>query len=129
MLQLVPLGGGEPVVAFAVVGLGLADPAAQGLLMDAQVLRDVRDRTAGGADLTDRALPEFVRVLRGAGVVLVDLLRQDRNPDIRNSTKISAAQFGEPAVSHPGVTKVWADSGTSTASSSTESPEDSTSRS
>ncbi|AGK80837.1 Transposase, IS4 [Streptomyces microflavus DSM 40593] len=63
MLQLVELGGGEPVVPLAAVGLGLADPAAQGLLMDAEVLRDVGDRAAGGADLTDRALAQFIRVL------------------------------------------------------------------
>ncbi|MFD7409864.1 hypothetical protein ACFV7R_46495, partial [Streptomyces sp. NPDC059866] len=31
--------------------------------------------------------------LRGAAMVLVDLLRQDRNPGIRDSTKRGAAQF------------------------------------
>jgi hypothetical protein len=61
--QLIPLGGGQPVVAFADVRLGLADPAAQGLLVDAQVLRDMRDRTAGGADLADSPLAELIRVL------------------------------------------------------------------
>ncbi|MFE6422380.1 hypothetical protein ACFVN4_28375, partial [Streptomyces rochei] len=30
--------------------------------------------------------------LRGAGMVLVDLLRQDRNPGIRDSTNLSTAQ-------------------------------------
>ncbi len=60
--ELVLLGGGQPVVALATVGPGLADPAAQGLLVDAQVLRDVGDGPAGGADLTERALAELVGV-------------------------------------------------------------------
>jgi hypothetical protein len=80
------LDGGEPVVTLTTVGLGLPDPAAQGLLVDAEILGDVRDRTAGGADLADRALAQFVGVLRGAAMVLVDLLRQDRDPGIRDST-------------------------------------------
>ncbi|MER5690099.1 hypothetical protein [Streptomyces sp. NPDC002205] len=49
MLQLVLLGGGQAVVALATVGLGLADPAAQGLLMDAQILRNVGDGPAHGS--------------------------------------------------------------------------------
>ncbi|GGQ45774.1 hypothetical protein GCM10010279_64350 [Streptomyces mutabilis] len=57
--------GGQPVVAFAVVGLGLADPAAQGFLVDAQILGAVGDGAAGGADLTDRALAELVGVFTG----------------------------------------------------------------
>nr|WP_316745829.1 transposase [Streptomyces sp. MK7] len=44
LLQFLVLRGGRPVVAFAGVCLGLADPAAQGLLVDAQVLGDVRGR-------------------------------------------------------------------------------------
>jgi len=62
LLQFLVLGGGQPVVAFAGVRLGLADPAAQGLLVDAQVLRDMRDRPTGGADLADGPLAEFVGV-------------------------------------------------------------------
>jgi hypothetical protein len=31
LLQLVTFGGGQPVVPVACIGLGLADPAAQGL--------------------------------------------------------------------------------------------------
>ncbi|PNG93981.1 hypothetical protein SMF913_10006 [Streptomyces malaysiensis] len=62
MSQLFPLCGGQPVVAFAGVRLSLADPPAQGLLVDAQVFCDVCDRTAGGADLADGPLAELVRV-------------------------------------------------------------------
>ncbi|GGZ09790.1 hypothetical protein GCM10010327_45500 [Streptomyces nitrosporeus] len=90
MLQLVELGGGEPVVPLAAVGLGLADPAAQGFLVDVQVLRDVGDGAAGGADLArSRSSSGY---LRGAAMVLVDLLRQDGNPGIRDSINLSTAQ-------------------------------------
>jgi hypothetical protein len=54
-------------------------------------------RTAGGADLTDRPLTELIGVStgcwHGAGMVLVDLLSQDRNPVIRDSTNLSTAQL------------------------------------
>ncbi|GJF23645.1 hypothetical protein SHO565_42090 [Streptomyces sp. HO565] len=101
MLELVQLGGGEPVVPLAAVGLGLVDPASQGLLVNAQVLRDVRDRAAGGADLANRALAQFVWILlRGAGMVLMDLLRQDRDPGFRDSTNTSTAQYSFGTVAH-----------------------------
>jgi hypothetical protein len=65
LLEFLALGGHEPVVTLAAVGLGLADPAAQGLLVDAEILRDMGDRPAGGADPADRALAELVRVFTG----------------------------------------------------------------
>jgi len=62
LLRFPRLAAGQPVVALAGVGLGLADPVAQGLLVDAQVPGDVRDRTSGGADLADRPFPQLVGV-------------------------------------------------------------------
>jgi hypothetical protein len=58
LLQLLALDARQSVVALAGVRLRLADPAAQGFLVDAQVLGDVRDRPAGGADFTDGPLAE-----------------------------------------------------------------------
>ncbi len=65
LLQFFAFDGGQPVVAFASVDLGLANPAAQGFLVAAEVLRDVGDRAARGADLADRALTEFVGIFTG----------------------------------------------------------------
>jgi hypothetical protein len=62
LLQFLVLGGDQPVVAFAGVRLGRANPAAQRFLVDAQVPDDVRDRPARGADLADGPLAELVRV-------------------------------------------------------------------
>jgi len=62
LLEFVEFSCTQPVVAFTGVRFGLADPAAQGFLVDAEVLRDVRDGAAGGADLADRALTQFIGV-------------------------------------------------------------------
>ncbi|KUN51058.1 hypothetical protein AQJ43_29650 [Streptomyces avermitilis] len=53
LAQLGPFGGGQQIRPVTLVCLGLADPSAQGLLVDAQVLRDMSDRTAGGLDFAD----------------------------------------------------------------------------
>lgn len=97
MPELVLLGAGQPVVALTTVGLGLADPAAQGLLMDAQILRNVRDRAAGRADLTDRMLTELIGYLRGAGMCWWFSFARIVTLGIRDSTKLRAAQEVTPA--------------------------------
>ncbi|AKH85288.1 hypothetical protein AA958_27055 [Streptomyces sp. CNQ-509] len=74
MFQLLALGRGRTVVAVTAVRLGLADPQPQGFLMDAQVLRDVRDWASAGADLADGALAELVGVLPWCWHLLVCLL-------------------------------------------------------
>ncbi|GJF32537.1 hypothetical protein KNE206_52370 [Kitasatospora sp. NE20-6] len=63
LLQRPQLGAGQAIIALAGIGLGLADPAPQGFLVDAQVAGEVRNRTACGTDLTDGKLAELIEVL------------------------------------------------------------------
>ncbi|WUX65472.1 hypothetical protein OG627_00090 [Streptomyces sp. NBC_01429] len=62
MLEFVEPGRTQPAVAFTGIRLGLADPAAQGFLADAEALRNVRDGTARGADLADRPHTQLIGV-------------------------------------------------------------------
>jgi hypothetical protein len=67
--QLGPLVGGEPVVALANIGLGLPDPAAQGLGMHTEVdgqLLDLRLRF-GRPVHPHRTLTQLQRVFPGGG--------------------------------------------------------------
>jgi len=92
LLQLLRLGGGRPVVAFADIGLGLADPAAQGLFVNAQIPCDVADRTAGGADLPDARARSSSGYLRDAGMVRGAPCAGHHNPAWRtppNSAQLS----------------------------------------
>ncbi|MFJ8827513.1 ANTAR domain-containing protein [Streptomyces sp. NPDC102467] len=79
------------------VDLGLGDPAAQGRLMDGQVLRDVRDRPAGGADLAGRSPTQFIGVF--------DLLRrlsQETNVNLRDvCTRLLTDIAGRPRPRDP----------------------------
>ncbi|CAG6398084.1 hypothetical protein SCOCK_630029 [Actinacidiphila cocklensis] len=101
-LQLVAFGGGETVVTLTGVGLGLTDPAPQGLGMDPKVFGDVGDGPAAGADLADGALAELVRVFTWCWHCRWFSLRPDRNPGIRDSTKLRAAHdAGSPPFTWP----------------------------
>jgi hypothetical protein len=48
--QLLQLAGGQPSIAAALVQVGLLDPDQQALLGDAQILGDLGQRLAAGAD-------------------------------------------------------------------------------
>jgi hypothetical protein len=64
-LQLLKLLAGQPVAALALVGLVLADPVAQRLMMHPKLAGDVRDRPArvGVFPQPHGTLVQFDRVL------------------------------------------------------------------
>jgi hypothetical protein len=105
LLQLVTFGGGQPVVPVAGIGIGLADPAAQGFGMDAEIPRDMRDGPVARTSRIARSRSSS-GYLRGAAMVLVVLLRQDRNPGIRDSTNLGTAQFCRPRRKAPSACRV-----------------------
>ncbi|MDT3400807.1 hypothetical protein RKE29_30130, partial [Streptomyces sp. B1866] len=90
-LQFVTLRAGKPVVALPGIRLGLADPAAQGLLVNAQVAGDMSNRPTRRADLTDGTLTEFIRIFPWCWHCRWFSLRPGGNPGIRDSTKLRAA--------------------------------------
>ncbi len=61
--EALALGVGEQLRPPAGVGLGLAHPPAQGLVVDAEISRYVRDRAAGLKDEANGSLAELVGVL------------------------------------------------------------------
>ncbi len=76
--ELLTLDGRQSVVARAGVGFGLAHPQPQRFLVDAEILRDLRDRTTGLEHEPDRALAQLIGVLLRAGHMTWSSLRQDQ---------------------------------------------------
>jgi hypothetical protein len=65
--KLLPLGCGEQIVPLAGIGLGLPDPAPQGLVVDAELLGEATDHRLriGRAIHPDRTLTQLQWVLPG----------------------------------------------------------------
>jgi hypothetical protein len=63
LLEALALGGRQAITSLAGVGLRLAHPLTQRLVLDAEIARHMRDRPAGLEDEADGALLQFVGIL------------------------------------------------------------------